>query len=355
MPEIETTIRLIVIGQDILIAAIFLFGSGARVARVSGALLMLGIASYLYMSDPVLRGTVQVLEPMIILLGVGVPFSLWLFARAVFEAPWPRLGFIYGCAVAVTGAWLVFVLDDAIGARVLNMTYLAIRVVSLVVVAHALWLTLTGRSDDLIERRRLFRLVFVAIASVQIAAVLVVELVLGNVTPPAWLTLLNVIIIAVVTLALAIPMLRLNSEFFAPEEGQRDGASDDAPNSAGVVQSVYQDKLLNLMADGYYRETGLTIPMLAAKLDYPEHQLRRLINGHLGYRNFSAFLNSYRIDEAKAKLSDPEGARLPVLTIALDLGYASLGPFNRAFKLLTGMTPTEFRRRSLGATSPDSE
>ena len=355
MPEIETTIRLLVIGQDILIAAIFLSGSGARVARISGALLMLGIASYLYMSDPVLRGTVQVLEPLIILLGVGAPFLLWLFARAVFEAPWPTLWFVYACAVAIIGAWLVFVLGDAIDARVLDITYLGIRVVSLVVVAHALWLTLTGRPDDLIERRRLFRLVFVAIASLQIAAVLIVELALGNVSPPPWLTLLNVIIIAVVTLALAIPMLRLNAEFFAPEEGQLDSASDGASNSADGVQRVYQEKLLRLMAAGYYRETGLTIPMLAAKLDYPEHQLRRLINGHLGYRNFSAFVNSYRIDEAKDKLADPEGARMPVLTIALDLGYASLGPFNRAFKSLTGMTPTEFRRRSLAATSSDSE
>jgi AraC-like DNA-binding protein len=39
---------------------------------------------------------------------------------------------------------------------------------------------------------------------------------------------------------------------------------------------------------------------------------------------------------------------LPVLTIALDLGFGSIGPFNRAFKDATGMTPTEFRRAHLG-------
>jgi AraC-like DNA-binding protein len=101
------------------------------------------------------------------------------------------------------------------------------------------------------------------------------------------------------------------------------------------------------MAEGAYRETGLTISSLASGLNHPEHQLRRLINGHLGFRNFTAFLNSYRIKEAQERLSDLDRVRVPVLTTALDLGYGSLGPFNRAFKESTGMTPTEFRQQSL--------
>jgi len=40
-----------------------------------------------------------------------------------------------------------------------------------------------------------------------------------------------------------------------------------------------------------------------------------------------------------------------VLTIALDLGYGSLGPFNRAFKEMTGMTPTAYREKTIPANS----
>ena len=54
-------------------------------------------------------------------------------------------------------------------------------------------------------------------------------------------------------------------------------------------------------------------------------------------------------------LADPAQVRKPVLTIALDLGYGSLGPFNRAFKLETGLTPTEYRQRALGGSAADSE
>jgi AraC-like DNA-binding protein len=47
---------------------------------------------------------------------------------------------------------------------------------------------------------------------------------------------------------------------------------------------------------------------------------------------------------------------VPVLTIALDAGFSSLGPFNRAFKADTGLTPTEYRRLNsgIGEGIPDS-
>jgi AraC-like DNA-binding protein len=47
-----------------------------------------------------------------------------------------------------------------------------------------------------------------------------------------------------------------------------------------------------------------------------------------------------------------------VLTIAMDAGFQSLGPFNRAFKADTGLTPTEFRRDALAesqATAPKND
>ena len=110
-------------------------------------------------------------------------------------------------------------------------------------------------------------------------------------------------------------------------------------------------KLEALMGEGEaWRREGLTIGALAAEIGAPEHRLRRLINDHLGFRNFAAFVNARRIDAAKAQLADPAKAREPVSAIAFDLGFGSLGPFNRAFKEATGQTPTEWRRQSLAET-----
>jgi AraC-like DNA-binding protein len=103
------------------------------------------------------------------------------------------------------------------------------------------------------------------------------------------------------------------------------------------------------MENRAYARTGLTIRQLAEELKTPEHRLRALINSRLGYKNFSTFLNGYRIKEACDRLQDPKEFRIPVLTIALDAGFASLAPFNRAFRQAVDMTPTEFRRQKLQA------
>ncbi|MEM9015304.1 MAG: AraC family transcriptional regulator, partial [Pseudomonadota bacterium] len=89
---------------------------------------------------------------------------------------------------------------------------------------------------------------------------------------------------------------------------------------------------------------GLTVARLAGRVGVPEHHLRKVINGQLGFRNFSAFLNERRVADAKSILSDPTHDQKQVLQIALDLGYGSVASFNRAFKRATSQTPTEFRK-----------
>ena len=65
------------------------------------------------------------------------------------------------------------------------------------------------------------------------------------------------------------------------------------------------------------------------------------------------FLNSYRIRDACARLVAADTRKLPVLTIAMDVGYRSLGPFNRAFREETGMTPTAYRAARTGGAAED--
>ena len=102
--------------------------------------------------------------------------------------------------------------------------------------------------------------------------------------------------------------------------------------------------------DRAYREEGLSIGGLAGKLGIPEHGLRRLINRRLGYRNFNAFLNRYRLDDVMAALADPAQEAVPILTVAMDAGFQSLGPFNRAFK---AQDRHDSQRVPAFATQPD--
>jgi AraC-like DNA-binding protein len=103
-----------------------------------------------------------------------------------------------------------------------------------------------------------------------------------------------------------------------------------------------------------WRQENLSVTDLAAKVGVPEYRLRKLINGRLGHRNFAAFVNAHRIEAAKARLSDPVNSRIAVSQIAFDLGFSSLGPFNRAFKEAVGQTPTQWRRQSQGEAGGQS-
>ncbi len=101
-----------------------------------------------------------------------------------------------------------------------------------------------------------------------------------------------------------------------------------------------------------WKRERLGIGGLAEVLGAQEYRVRRAINHHLGYRNFNELLHDYRLPAAAARLADPAQERLPVLTIALDCGYGSIGPFNRAFKARYGVTArTQYRAR----TSADFE
>ena len=106
--------------------------------------------------------------------------------------------------------------------------------------------------------------------------------------------------------------------------------------------------------DQVWKEEGLTIASLALRAHIPETQLRRLINDCLGYRNFPSYVNAHRIAAAKTRLADPGEARVSISTIAYDIGFASLGPFNRAFKEEAGVSPSEWRRKMLEDPSPIS-
>ena len=354
MSSFETALRVAIIGQEILIAAVLLFGRGSRIARISGALFLLSVSAYLIVSDPMLSQAADFLWPLLTLLAIIVPYCLWLFARAVFEAPWPRWWILAGFTLLAVCVWVIFIGGDSPGSEWINVASIVRHIASLTAVAHALWIAAKGRPDDLIERRRRFRVFFIVIVAAQVGAVLVAELLLRG-AEPDWLVLLNVSVIAVLTVGLAIPLLRLNPEFFAPVRTQGTGTTAQEAEELSPSESVLKQALLTAMSEGEYQQSGLNIRTLAEQLGHTEHQLRKLINGRLGFRNFSAFLNSYRIPEAKRVLEDAGQVRKPVLTIALDLGYGSLGPFNRAFKAATNMTPTEYRQAALGSKDAKNE
>lgn len=209
-----------------------------------------------------------------------------------------------------------------------------------------------GMSGDLDPRRRQLRQWFVPLVSIYLAAVIVTQAIVlfqGGPTPRP-LVLLNLIVIDA---AAAIAL----STFVQLRVVNWIAAVDAAPAVAlsRLEESVLERLNRRFVPERLYARDALTIAQLANLLGTQEHVLRRVINQGLGFRNFNDFLHTHRLKEAAERLGDPQLRRIPVLTIALEVGYGSIGPFNRAFKERFGVTPTEYRRHSATPHSPFPE
>ena len=115
--------------------------------------------------------------------------------------------------------------------------------------------------------------------------------------------------------------------------------------SESQVSKILAEKIDRAILDEkLFLLEGFNINQLAKKIGEQPYRVRKYINQELNYRNFSKFLNYYRIEHAKKLLLSPEFYDRKVFSVALEVGYSSISPFNRAFKEETGLTPSEYRK-----------
>ncbi|MEM9669514.1 MAG: helix-turn-helix domain-containing protein [Pseudomonadota bacterium] len=276
----------------------------------------------------------------------------WLFGLSLFEEDF-TLGKSEIAVLAIYAVPPSFFAASLLGFEpfVIEPFRLAWLTMSFGLMAHIAYVALAGRSEDLVEARRRDR------ARIAIGiAVMLVFIFAGNEVfrrfgaSGAWRFFL--LIAPPYCIGMLLWMTRAHPEALAFDTMAVPGPAATTLDPRDLPAKNRLDALMN--EDKIYREQGLTIRRLAEKVSVPEHQLRVVINKSLGFRSFAYFLNHHRIQEAEARLSDISNARIPVLTIAMDVGYASITPFNKAFKSQTGKTPTSYRKAALAGISPDS-
>ena len=89
--------------------------------------------------------------------------------------------------------------------------------------------------------------------------------------------------------------------------------------------------------------------------DFSLHRLAKLVDINYKYvsqainqksgKNFNAFINEYRIEEACRRLNDQDNyGKLTVEAIGVGLGFKSRSNFESTFRKVTGLTPAVFRK-----------
>jgi AraC-like DNA-binding protein len=209
----------------------------------------------------------------------------------------------------------------------------------------ALYWAARGWRVDLDRGRRLLRGLFLVVVGGLSLGISVIELYLLGAPHSSRAPFDNVI-----TLIMAIAYITVSLAVLRFDNGVLERLVDRAlPLPGPEVDPGVGRQLATLIRaleeERVYLTPGLSIGGLAKRLAIPEYRLRALINKRLGYRNFNALLHEYRLRDACAWLADPTKAHLPILTIALEVGYQSVAPFNQAFREAKGCTPSVYRRQ----------
>jgi AraC-like DNA-binding protein len=231
--------------------------------------------------------------------------------------------------------------------------WLAHNLIGAGLMVHVLLVIAAGWRGDLVEPRRRLRgpvLAAAALYALTVVSVQSGELFLGSAEALSPVAAAALVLLSFAGLAV---FAKADPQLFGPTipAGREDGgAAGDPPlDPRDEATAAALDRLMR--EECAYREENLTVAALAVRLRLPEYRLRRLINQRLGHRNFAAFLNQWRLADATQALADPAQREVPVSTIALDAGFQSLGPFNRAFRASTGLTPTEFRAKAMAGVA----
>lgn len=345
---IEVFFRFSGISLFLLLGVLILRDFGSRQVAWLGAWASVAGAAYLICTSPALN---KFFGPSMFLVEVFChtgQIAIWLFSLSQFRDKlrlWPHY-ILFALAFYIVQRlyfdWLRF--DETIFTTLTSLLYAASR---FGLIAHMLYVAWEGRGDDLVEVRRRFRTVYIVTVSFAVLAVVVSETAYNEKDlQDDTILLLQALGMWLLSLVLVwqITNLKTSALFTGVSPSRREQTAPPTdPNERHDLETV--ERLIE--TDKLYLQPGLTIAGLAVEAGLPEHRLRRLINAHLGYRNFADFLNHYRINAAKMRLSSVPERNIPVLTIAMDMGYGSLGPFNRAFKERTGLTPTEYRKKKL--------
>ncbi len=347
MESLELLLRGMAVGA-VLATGVGLLRSGqGGPARWTGAIFCLSVAAFGLNSGGADTRALHLIAGPIWLLSIAGTAWFWLFAVTLFEdraVTWSRM-------TPVAIMMLVGLVGGVLRSPAARGVWIVHNLLEVVLVLNVMLVIWRSWGGDLIEARRSLRGPFMVVVGVYCMILSGFEIASDLGFNPAWGSLAQAASLAAMNLAGAITFLQGRPDLFG--RPARTGAA--APDAVPPQDRPLLARLQAIMADGdLWRREGLTIGQLAVEVGAPEHRLRRLINGVLGHRNFADFLNARRVEAAKASLAAPENARALISALAFDLGYGSLGPFNRAFKDATGLTPSAWRLKAL-ADSPNPE
>ncbi|GHU88541.1 hypothetical protein FACS1894155_03610 [Bacteroidia bacterium] len=100
---------------------------------------------------------------------------------------------------------------------------------------------------------------------------------------------------------------------------------------------MYEEKI--------FKNYGITLDSLAIRMNVSRNRLSHTINNYTG-KNFNQYINEYRIKEILKMMSESNYKHMSIEEIAEQGGFNSRSSFYKAFKDITGQTPSQFKSKT---------
>ncbi len=128
-----------------------------------------------------------------------------------------------------------------------------------------------------------------------------------------------------------------NNGLSQPEERYK--KSKLSNNKKGEIK----DLILNhFIEKSPYLNPELSMQLISEELNIPKHLLTEVLNTVIG-KNFFQFVNEYRVNAVKQKLSDASNDKFSIESIGYDCGFSSKSSFFSVFRTITKMTPLQYK------------
>jgi AraC-like DNA-binding protein len=126
---------------------------------------------------------------------------------------------------------------------------------------------------------------------------------------------------------------------------EQEPAKEPANNNTAQLEEVYQQTIDLIKKDKLYLNPEFKLLDLAILLNYHPNLISKAINS-VSDANFYDLVNKMRVEEFMSKAKNGAADQFTILSLALDSGFNSKASFNRNFKAITGVSPSEFLKQA---------
>ena len=333
MDSVIFAVRFLALSQVVLLLISLAASKNPPCVRLAGACVFSGVMAYLLAPVAMDYGQIE-LTSFLFTIASLTPMFIVLFVWVAFEEQHTFPTWFW--AIIGLNITLEIIVHSLYGMTGNISTFMRIMQVQEILLSlFALALLWKGKEEDLVEvRAKLRNWSILGIASLTLL-ITFLHLVTAHLIPDGF-ELFFMIAVFGLTLSINIAILKKNPSGQMTTHGRPTIVESQDPQITSLLERMQDERL--------YADHDLRVAKLADMIGVPEHHLRKKINKQLGYRNFNQFVNQYRIEEAGQRLN--QEPTLPVLSVALDVGFRSISSFNTAFQSQFGMSPTAYRRQS---------